>query len=143
MSSAPGSGKSPAGASWLVTTYVLTVIFRPSDSHAYPAPCSQTAVSGFQTIIDSGTTIIYGPPTQVATFYKSIPNSQLWDKKNGFYSFPCASIPSNVAFSWGGQSWTISTANFNFGRISSTRCIGAIAGKDLGLGSNVWLLGDR
>ncbi|KAI0769774.1 protease [Trametes elegans] len=103
---------------------------------------SKTVQSNFQTIIDSGTTIIYGPPSQVATFYKSIPGSKIYDSDNGFYSFPCSSVPSNVAFSWGGKTWTISAANFNFGRVSSTQCIGAIAGQDLGLGANVWLLGD-
>ncbi|KAI0355632.1 acid protease [Trametes cingulata] len=103
---------------------------------------SKTLQSGFQTIIDSGTTIIYGPPNQVAAFYKNIPGSKLYDQQTGLYSFPCSSVPSNVAFSWGGKKWTISAANFNFGRVSSTQCIGAIAGQDLGLGSNTWLLGD-
>ncbi|KAI0366743.1 protease [Pilatotrama ljubarskyi] len=103
---------------------------------------STTVLSGFQTIIDSGTTIIYGPPNDVATLYKSIPGSQLYDQKNGFYSFPCSSVPANVGFNWGGRTWTISAANFNFGKASSTRCIGAIAGVDLGLGTNTWLLGD-
>ncbi|KAI0332362.1 protease [Cubamyces sp. BRFM 1775] len=103
---------------------------------------SQTVESGFQTIIDSGTTIIYGPPSQVAAFYQAIPGAQLYDSQSGFYSFPCSSTPSNVAFSWGGSVWTISAANFNLGRVSLTQCIGAIAGQDLGLGSNTWLLGD-
>ncbi|KAI0359193.1 acid protease [Trametes cingulata] len=103
---------------------------------------STTVLSGFQTIIDSGTTIIYGPPDDVATFYKSIPGSQLYDKANGFYSFPCSAVPANVGFNWGGKTWTISAADFNFGKASSTRCIGAIAGVDLGLGTKTWLLGD-
>ncbi|KAI0764403.1 acid protease [Trametes elegans] len=103
---------------------------------------TKTIESGFQTIIDSGTTIIYGPPSAVATFYNSIPGSQVYDSQNGFYSFPCSAVPANVAFSWGGQTWTISAANFNYGKVSNTQCIGAIAGQDLGLGSNVWLLGD-
>ncbi|KAI0366737.1 protease [Pilatotrama ljubarskyi] len=103
---------------------------------------SQTPVSGFQTIIDSGTTIIYGPPNAVKTFYESIPNSKVYDQTNGFYSFPCNAVPSNVGFNWGGKTWNISAANFNFGMVSATDCIGAIAGQDLGLGSNVWLLGD-
>ncbi|KAI0352025.1 protease [Trametes cingulata] len=103
---------------------------------------SQTPVSGFQTIIDSGTTIIYGPPKDVAAFYKDVPGAKLYDQQNGFYSFPCSSVPSNVGFNWGGKTWNISAANFNFGMVSETQCIGAIAGQDLGLGSNVWLLGD-
>ncbi|KAL1945326.1 hypothetical protein VTO73DRAFT_2177 [Trametes versicolor] len=103
---------------------------------------NQTIVSNFQTIIDSGTTIIYGPPKMVAAFYKSINGSQVYDSQNGFYSFPCKSIPSTVGFNWGGKTWTISAANFNYGKVSATMCVGAIAGQDLGLGSSTWLLGD-
>ena len=32
--------------------------------------------------------------------------------------------------------------SFNLGEVSSGTCVGALAGQDLGLGSNVWLLGD-
>ncbi|KAH9946986.1 acid protease [Amylocystis lapponica] len=101
------------------------------------------AVSGFQTIIDSGTTIMYGPTSAVKTFYKSVPGSKLYDSSNGYYSFPCSSIPS-VAFNWGGKNWNVSAANFNLGTTTSgsSQCIGALAGQDLGLGTNVWLLGD-
>ncbi|CDO69362.1 hypothetical protein BN946_scf184961.g4 [Trametes cinnabarina] len=103
---------------------------------------TKTVQSGIQTIIDSGTTIIYGPPSQVAAFYKNIPGSKVYDSSNGFYSYPCNSAPSNIGFNWGGKTWTISAAKFNFGQISATQCVGAIAGQDLGLGSNTWLLGD-
>ncbi|TFY67566.1 hypothetical protein EVJ58_g1536 [Rhodofomes roseus] len=99
--------------------------------------------TGIQTIIDSGTTIMYGPPTAVQAFYKSIPGSSVYDSQNGYYQFPCNSLPT-VAFSWGGKSWTVSTANFNLGKVSSksSYCVGALAGQNLGLGNNVWLLGD-
>lgn len=102
-----------------------------------------TAVSGFETIIDSGTTIMYGPPSAVKTFYSKISGSKVYDSSEGYYSYPCNSAPS-VAFSWGGKSWTISAANFNLGETESGsgQCVGALAGQDLGLGSNVWLLGD-
>ncbi|KDQ54107.1 hypothetical protein JAAARDRAFT_209569 [Jaapia argillacea MUCL 33604] len=102
-----------------------------------------TAVSGFETVIDSGTTIMYGPPSAVQTFYSKVPGSALYDSTNGYYSYPCSSPPT-VAFSWGGKSWTVSSANFNLGQTSSgsSQCVGALAGQDLGLGSNVWLLGD-
>jgi cathepsin D len=104
---------------------------------------TSTATSGFQTIIDSGTTIMYGPPSAVQAVYAKIPGSKLYDSGNGFYSYPCNSPPS-VAFSWGGKAWKISAANFNLGETSpgSGQCIGALSAQDLGLGSNVWLLGD-
>jgi len=70
---------------------------------------STTAVSGFQTIIDTGTTIMYGPPDAVKTFYSKVSGSKLFDAANGYYSFPCSSIPS-VSFSWGGKNWEITAA---------------------------------
>ncbi|OCH92495.1 acid protease [Obba rivulosa] len=99
--------------------------------------------SGFSTIIDSGTTIMYGPPDAVKTFYASIPGSAVYNSAAGYYSYPCNALPT-IAFNWGGKNWVVSAANFNLGKTStrSTQCIGALAGQDLGLGSNVWLLGD-
>jgi cathepsin D len=68
-----------------------------------------TAVTGFETIIDSGTTIMYGPPAAVKQVYAKVKGSKLFDSTNGFYSFPCSSIPQ-IAFSWGGKSFAISSA---------------------------------
>ncbi|KAH9920045.1 acid protease [Fomitopsis serialis] len=104
---------------------------------------NMTANSGFQTVIDSGTTIMYGPPNAVKTFYASVPGSSEFDSENGFYQFPCKSVPY-VAFNWGGKNWNVSAQNFNLGQTSSGSqyCVGALAGQDLGLGNNVWLLGD-
>ncbi|KAJ3877629.1 putative aspartic protease [Lentinula edodes] len=104
---------------------------------------SSTVVSGFQTIIDSGTTIMYGPPAAVKKFYAKISGSQLYDATNGLYSFPC-STSSSISFSWGGKSFAISSKNFNLGQTGtgSAQCVGALAGLDLGLGSSTWLLGD-
>lgn len=67
-----------------------------------------SAVSAFQTIIDTGTTIMYGPPSPVQEVYAKVPGSQLFDSTNGFYSFPCTSVP-NIAFNWGGQDWIVSS----------------------------------
>ncbi|KAI0334716.1 protease [Cubamyces sp. BRFM 1775] len=103
----------------------------------------ESAVSGFETIIDSGTTIMYGPPDAVKKVYAAVKGSKIYDADNGFYSFPCAKPPT-LAFAWGGKSWDISFANLNLGETEpgSGQCVGALAGQDLGLGSDVWLLGD-
>ncbi|KAF8509471.1 acid protease [Hysterangium stoloniferum] len=104
---------------------------------------SKSVVSNFETIIDSGTTIMVGPPDAVRSFYSAVSGSKLFDSGNGFYSFPCSSVPS-VSFSWGGKKWQISAENFNLGTTAdgSLDCVGALAGQDLRLGNNVWLLGD-
>lgn len=100
-------------------------------------------VGNFQTVIDSGTTIMFGPPKDVTKVYSHVPGSRLLDGKNGLYEFPCNSVP-DVAFSWGGEDWTITPENFNLGRTAtgSSMCVGALGQMDLGLGDNVWLLGD-
>ncbi|KAJ7270919.1 acid protease [Mycena rebaudengoi] len=104
---------------------------------------STTAVSNFQTIIDSGTTLAYGPPAAVKKLYAKVPGSALFDSENGFYSFPCDS-PPDISFNWGGSDWAITAANINLGTTEdgSSDCVGSIVAQDLGLGSDVWLLGD-
>jgi len=104
---------------------------------------SAVALSGFETIIDTGTSIMYAPTDAAKTFYSMVPGAALFDSTNGFYSFPCASVPK-VAFNWGGSDWEVTSANFNLGLTaeSSSDCVGALVGADLGLGSDVWLLGD-
>ncbi|KAI1785665.1 acid protease [Ganoderma leucocontextum] len=101
------------------------------------------AGSGFEAVIDTGTTIMYGDPDQVGTLYGAIPGAQVFDAENGFYSYPCNSPPT-VTFSWGGTAWAITPENLNLGETEegSGQCVGALAGQDVGLGSNVWLLGD-
>ncbi len=66
----------------------------------------EAAVKDFDTIIDSGTTIMYGPPAAVKKFYAAVKGSKLYDQDFGYYSYPCNSPPS-VAFSWGGKQWNI------------------------------------
>ncbi|KAH9894313.1 protease [Cubamyces lactineus] len=101
------------------------------------------AVSSFHTIIDSGTTIMYGPPAAVKQVYAAVKGSEVFDAETGFYSFPCATPPA-LAFTWGGKSWDVNPANLDLGQKEpgSSQCVGALAGQDLGLGDNVWLLGD-
>ncbi|KAJ7456903.1 acid protease [Mycena latifolia] len=104
---------------------------------------SATTVSGFETVIDSGTTLMYGPPSAVREVYAKVAGSAVFDSDNGYYSFPCDS-PPEIAFNWGGSDWAISADNINLGTTEdgSSLCVGALAGQDLGLGNDVWLLGD-
>ena len=52
------------------------------------------AGSGFETIIDSGTTIMYGPPAAVKEVYGRIPGSGVFDASQGFYFYPCDRLPA-------------------------------------------------
>ncbi|EKM60386.1 uncharacterized protein PHACADRAFT_203598 [Phanerochaete carnosa HHB-10118-sp] len=130
--------------------YTGSIEFHDIDqSTGFWQPTSAKSVVGsknpntdFETVIDSGTTIMYGPPSAVKTFYAAVSGSRLYDSEEGYYSYPCNS-PLTVGFNWGGKTWDVTSANFNLGRThqGSSQCVGALAGQDIGLGS-VWLLGD-
>ncbi|KAJ6588105.1 acid protease [Mycena capillaripes] len=104
---------------------------------------SSSAVTGFQTIIDSGTTLMYGPPAAVKKVFAKVSGSKVFDSTNGYYSYPCAT-PPKISFNWGGQNWAISADNLNLGQTEtgSKDCVASLAAQDLGLGTDVWLLGD-
>lgn len=122
---------------------------------------SAAAVTGFDTIIDSGTTLVVGPPSEVAKLYANVAGSAVMNPPEqgwafllsacqntdlsyaGLYTFPCNS-PPEIVFNWGGSDWKISTANINLGHLQSDNktCVGAIVGQDIGFGANVWALGD-
>ena len=70
---------------------------------------SKSVVTGFETIIDTGTTILYGPPSAVKKIYAAVSGSGVYDSSQGYYYYPCDSPPT-IAFSWGGKEWAISSA---------------------------------
>ncbi|KAF7312468.1 Acid protease [Mycena indigotica] len=104
---------------------------------------STTVLQDFQAIIDSGTTIMYGPPASVKEVFSHVEGSQLFDSASGFYSYPCDN-PPKLSFNYGGKDWTISADNINLGKTKegSSSCIASLSAQNLGLGEGVWLLGD-
>ena len=103
----------------------------------------KSVADSFDTIIDSGSTIITAPTDAAKSFWDAVDGSDVYDSSQGLYSYPCDSAPE-VSFSWGGKDWAISSENLSLGETESGSgtCVGAISGGDLGLGDNVWLLGD-
>jgi cathepsin D len=63
--------------------------------------------SGFDTIIETGGTLIYGQPDAVQEVYAKILGAKPIDSVPGFYQFPCYT-ESKVSFAWGGRQWDIS-----------------------------------
>ncbi|EKM60383.1 uncharacterized protein PHACADRAFT_132901 [Phanerochaete carnosa HHB-10118-sp] len=105
---------------------------------------SNVTNNNFNTIIDSGTTNMFGPPNEVMRFYEAVEGSQPLNESEGYYSFPCDSPPT-FGFRWDdGRLWQVDSAHFNLGPTynGSSQCVGALAGVDVGLGSNTWLIGD-
>jgi len=102
-------------------------------------------VSATAAVIDTGTTLIGGPSAAVASVYAQIANAEAVtvDGETGYYSYPCEQTV-DVAFTFGGVSYSIPSANFNAGTLSSddtTTCLGALFVVDSS-SSYTWIVGD-
>ncbi|GAA5824270.1 hypothetical protein JCM3770_004381, partial [Rhodotorula araucariae] len=131
-------------------------LYKAGSTHAYPvvsqsywllatkANVGGTVVSSvgtFNSIVDTGTSVIVAPTQAAQQFWAAVPNSGVYG--SGYYTFPCAAAPS-ISFSFGaafGEQWAISSESLNLGKVStgSDRCVGAIVGADIGI--NAWILG--
>jgi len=78
----------------------------------------------------------------VDAVYRAVGGEPSKDLK-GYYTFPCKSPPI-ISFDWGGADWAISFENISRGETESGPglCYGALVGLDLGLGNDVWVLGE-
>ncbi|GAA6035984.1 hypothetical protein JCM8097_005199 [Rhodosporidiobolus ruineniae] len=95
------------------------------------------------TVIDSGTTLVVASEAEAAAFWASVPGAAAYDDAYGYYTYPCSAAPK-LSFTFdGGKAWPVRTVDFNLGRVSygSKRCVGAVAGIDVGLGDSTWILG--
>ncbi|TFY79205.1 hypothetical protein EWM64_g4806 [Hericium alpestre] len=101
----------------------------------------RSAVTGLSSIIDTGTTLIVGDPTNVARFYEAVPGAM--DASllagPGFFTFPC-SDPPQVSLTFGGTAFPISEDTFNLGELFLGQCVGGIMSADLG--TDFWVAGD-
>ncbi|KAI9573802.1 acid protease [Boletus coccyginus] len=100
--------------------------------------------SGFQSwaAIDTGTTLIGGPPSVIQNIYAQIPGSQSgtgnWE---GYWTYPCNTKVS-VSMSFGGPSWPVSPSDFQLTSIGSNKCVGAFFSIDTGGSTPSWIVGD-
>ncbi|KAI9566248.1 Asp-domain-containing protein [Boletus coccyginus] len=101
----------------------------------------QTILGNAEAIIDTGTTLVYGDPSQVSTLYsalgaKTAPSSV----GDGFYTFPCDCFPT-ISLSFGGTAFPILASALNLGPVSngSSDCISGLVGQDTG---SFWVIGD-
>ena len=96
-------------------------------------------ISGFNAIIDSGTSVIVAPTVAAKSFWAAIPNSAPYG--NGYYTYDCDTPPS-ISFSFhnGPALWQLTVVSLGKVSASSSRCVGSIVGQDIGV--NAWVLGD-
>jgi len=101
--------------------------------------------SGATAAIDTGTTNIGGPSSAIQAIYAAIPGSSAATGEwAGYYQYPC-STSVTVTLSFGGNTWTMSSADFKFTSLSSSECIGAFfeTSSTTTTGSTPsWIIGD-
>ncbi|GAA5856260.1 hypothetical protein JCM8547_000841 [Rhodosporidiobolus lusitaniae] len=94
-------------------------------------------------IIDSGTTLIITSAAEAADFWSHVPDAAVYEQADGYYTYPCNS-PPRLSFTFdSGRLWPVRAVDMNLGKASygSKRCVGAVAGMDVGLGHSTWILG--
>ncbi|KAI0793728.1 aspartic peptidase domain-containing protein [Fomes fomentarius] len=124
------------GTYWIQELTGLTVngnsVSLPSGSDSYAA-------------IDTGTTLVGGPPDVIASVYAQIPGSQALSGDNdGYYTYPC-STDVNVTMRYGSStiSWPISKDDFLLMQVDSNTCVGGFFALDTsGTSAPAWIVGD-
>jgi cathepsin D len=129
-----------SGSYWLVPLQAVTV------------GGNSVSVSAKSVAIDTGTTLIGAPAAAASAIYAAIPGSQpiLIQGQSGYWGYPCETSV-NLAFQFGGVSYSINDVDFNSGQLIGTNnlCAGAIF--ELGSNSTIpqsetstpaWIVGD-
>ncbi|EJT69301.1 rhizopuspepsin-3 [Gaeumannomyces tritici R3-111a-1] len=110
----------------------------PMDDLAYDG--KKAGVTGRLAYIDTGTTYIFGPAADVATFHKSIPGAKLDANGGGTtYTAPCDSTKT-LTISFGGVAYAIQTRDWLSGPNANGECVSNVYGIEVVRGA--WLLGD-
>ncbi|KAL4066061.1 aspartic peptidase domain-containing protein [Scleroderma yunnanense] len=94
--------------------------------------------------IDTGTSNIAGPQSAIEAIYAQIPGSQpATGSWAGYYQYPCSTTVS-ATFSFGGSTWTMSPADFQFTVLSGSQCIGAffLVPPNASINGVSWIIGD-
>lgn len=89
-------------------------------------------------VLDSGTTLIYGPKDVVIELYKQIPD--VIDAGDGMYLLPNCPKNNTISFRFGGKEFPIFNPDFN--QLSILGCQGAITYADALNFKDNWLIGD-
>ncbi|KZT72029.1 acid protease [Daedalea quercina L-15889] len=93
--------------------------------------------------IDTGTTLVAGPPDVIEEIYAAIPGSAT--DSSGYYTFPCSTeVSVKLRFGNSSRTWAISPSDFAYSTTDSTgkTCIGAFVENTSGGTAPPWILGD-
>ncbi|KAJ6518768.1 aspartic peptidase A1 [Mycena sanguinolenta] len=120
---------------WILPITTLTVqgnaVSIPSGENSYAA-------------IDTGTTLVGGPPDQIAAVFAQIPDSQPGTGNfDGYYLYPCSTTVT-VTLSFGGSTWAVSPADFLLQKADTAgqTCVGSFFALTTGDSAPPWIVGD-
>jgi len=92
--------------------------------------------------IDTGTTLVGGPPDIIQGIFAQIPGSAPGTGNyQNYWTYPCAT-KVNVAISFGGPSWSVSPNDFKLTQVSNSQCVGAFFEMQTGGDAPSWIVGD-
>jgi len=95
--------------------------------------------------IDTGTTLIGGPPDAISTLYGMIPGSSPGSGENeGLWIYPCDNdVTVSLRFGSSSNNWPISPDDFEFEPLGNGSCLGAFFEIDTsGTSAPSWIVGD-
>ncbi|TKA66599.1 hypothetical protein B0A49_06760 [Cryomyces minteri] len=102
----------------------------------YAVGSGSTVATPYDSIADTGTSLLYLPTEIVAAYYGEV-NGAMYDSSQGGYTVPCDSnLPDFVAII-GGSRHTVPGSYINYAPISETSCFGGIQAND-GIGHSVF-----
>jgi hypothetical protein len=118
---------------WILPLTAMTVqgnsVSLPSGSDSYAA-------------IDTGTTLVGGPATEIQAIYAQIPDSEPGTGNyDGYYFYPCDTSVT-VTLSFGGNTWAVSPADFQLQDLGKGQCVGSFFTLETGNSAPPWILGD-
>ncbi|KDN39458.1 acid protease [Tilletiaria anomala UBC 951] len=93
----------------------------------------------FQSVVDSGTTLIVAPTSAAKKLFSQLGLSTFTQDSTLYASYDCSSTPQ-VTFNYGSKSITLSSATATFGTTNSGSCVLSIVGEDIGY--SAWITGD-
>lgn len=91
--------------------------------------------------IDTGTTLIGGPPKVVQEIYRMIPGARPY-QGNSYFTIPCSG-DFTVDLTFGGRKWSLKSSDLIIAPVSSSQCLSAIFVSPTGSPRMpTWIIGD-
>ncbi|CEH18710.1 acid protease [Ceraceosorus bombacis] len=93
----------------------------------------------FESIQDTGTTVIVAPNSDAANLCNNVGGSTFTQDGSTYCAYTC-SRPPKVSFTFGSFTKALSSATTSFGQTNDGRCVLSVIGGDVGV--NAWVTGD-